>query len=460
MNEQQQFNKLQLLEIPQFLTVEECIELLNRVMDNFTAATSHYPNYYRTNDRYVEENEPLAAKLLTRLQIYLQSNNLSLDPKISGINPRLRYCKYQRDQHFSKHQDGIYFADDHTKSAYSFVLYLNPSHEYLGGTTSFYKQQDSAIPCKIIQPTQGKLIVFDHHLWHSGDSVIQGIKFVLRTDLLVDDNSEYPFHRGYIWTLLQMNGNIISAGRDGMIKMWNRQLTRISAFKAHTLSVVVLRAVGPEEYLSCSRDFTIKKWHSSGKLLASLVLDEMIISAKRFNNQYVLGGTRGTLYFTNTELILKDSIQLHRSWIWALFSVKNHLLTCGGDGMLKKVQPDKKRTSVLVHWKEALCCINQHRNSLVLGTDKGSLLLLRKNYQIKRVFKLHTRRITAILPYKDGVLSASEDGAVSYLDLKNNKSSILIRQEHFIQAISILENQLYIAGYEGVISQLDLTAYS
>jgi hypothetical protein len=58
------------------------------------------------------------------------------------------------------------------------------------------------------------------------------------------------------------------------------------------------------------------------------------------------------------------------------------------------------------------------------------------------------------------VLSASEDGAVSYLDLKNNKSSILIRQEHFIQAISILDNQLYIAGYEGVISQLDLTAYS
>ena len=54
------------------------------------------------------------------------------------------------------------------------MIYLNDN--YVGGETTFNEIS--------ILPKQGKALIFQHDLEHEGSSVIQGIKYVLRTDIM------------------------------------------------------------------------------------------------------------------------------------------------------------------------------------------------------------------------------------------------------------------------------------
>ena len=126
----------------------------------------------RNNERLIYDSNDLAEELWERVKEYVPKETDF--GTASGLNERFRFYKYYPGQAFKPHQDGSYFRNMHEWSSYTFMIYLN--EDMIGGETRF--NDDS------IQPETGKALIFRHELVHSGSKVIEGVKYVLRTDIM------------------------------------------------------------------------------------------------------------------------------------------------------------------------------------------------------------------------------------------------------------------------------------
>ncbi|WP_255990817.1 2OG-Fe(II) oxygenase [Chitinolyticbacter albus] len=126
----------------------------------------------RNNDRLIVDDTPLAASLFERVQV-------ALPPELEGwrvsrLNERFRYYRYTPEQYFKWHYDGTYRASDNEESFLTLLIYLNAN--YTGGATEF--------GWDAVQPATGMALVFPHQLRHQGATIIEGTKYVLRTDVM------------------------------------------------------------------------------------------------------------------------------------------------------------------------------------------------------------------------------------------------------------------------------------
>lgn len=133
---------------------------------------------HRNNDRVIVDDTTLADELFKDLKDYLP-------PEFKGwhllkLNNRFRFYRYTKDQKFSPHWDGRYKESLDVESRLTLLIYLSDGVE--GGETSFFTE-DSDLRFKVT-PTIGQVLVFDHHQLHSGEPVIDGYKYVLRTDVM------------------------------------------------------------------------------------------------------------------------------------------------------------------------------------------------------------------------------------------------------------------------------------
>ena len=94
-------------------------------------------------------------------------------------------------------------------------MYLNDNTKFTGGNTLFYTSKSARTPTKMIVPKKGKLVVFNHKIWHKGDTVYNGNKYILRSDFMAPETSNKTHHDGFIWNLLKLNNHsFLSCGRD------------------------------------------------------------------------------------------------------------------------------------------------------------------------------------------------------------------------------------------------------
>ncbi|WP_299764554.1 2OG-Fe(II) oxygenase [uncultured Dokdonia sp.] len=317
-----------IIEIDHFISDSECDVLLTSRVQQFQKANSHYPTYYRNNDRYVEDTPSLANQLFIKLKTFgLQSEKDLLD--MVSINERIRFCRYQEGQSFSIHQDGVYYINDMQASKYTFLLYLNDDFD--GGFTEFYTNKSDTTPSKIVAPKKGKLLVFDHAIWHKGSVVTKGNKYILRSDIIVNIPLQDTHHQGYIWNLTQLDKTrFISCGRDRYIKIWNTNLELLNTFNIHTKSVIKVIRADKDHFVSCSRDFTLKKWTIDGNVVRSIRFREMLISLhKNCDHTIIAAGTSGTIYYLSNKLTIIDRIEVHEDWIWDLIVLPDgRIISC------------------------------------------------------------------------------------------------------------------------------------
>jgi len=234
--------------IDNILTEAECNELIrlaeaSTVPPNDTAATPTWERAMinagngkqtlatdtRNCGRIMLDSFDLADKLLSRMMPFLQELGIDREEnkpfvkrgkvyKLSRLNERLRFLRYEGGEYFRPHWDAMYMTPDgKERSFYTIHLYLNGEGEQdleelrkeeervaslwrqegdsafnrdingklLGGATSFfprYEQQDVQVR---VFPKAGSVLVFQHRdLLHSGDSVFQGVKYTMRTDIM------------------------------------------------------------------------------------------------------------------------------------------------------------------------------------------------------------------------------------------------------------------------------------
>jgi predicted 2-oxoglutarate/Fe(II)-dependent dioxygenase YbiX len=139
----------------------------------------------RNNDRVMIDDPTLAAELFTRAEPFLPPKFLIW--KAVGLNERFRYYRYTKGQKFDWHFDGAFTRPDGLESSkLTFMVYLNDG--FVGGETVFNLKRVGSIfdtdPVLRVFPTAGTALLFRHDLLHTGAVVLDGVKYVIRTDVM------------------------------------------------------------------------------------------------------------------------------------------------------------------------------------------------------------------------------------------------------------------------------------
>lgn len=337
---------------PYALSPALCAQLLRHASEHgFAPASLDYPASYRNNERLVLDEPEIAQQLENVLApllppVLLDSGGVAWHAQ--GLNPRLRWCRYHAGQQFYPHQDGVYQADDYTRSWLSVVIYLDAPPSFTGGDTVFY--QSGPHPSAVIQriaPSVGSVLVLDHQLWHAGELVHSGQKHVLRSDWLyqrkplVASNTETSAsaHTGYVYRLLCLpGGKIASAGRDGAVNLWRQEaavqeLTLLCAVPAARQSIAAL-AIAGDYLIAASRDRSICllhyknlmasaaepyfNCHSHPHAHAAAVLGLATISDAEFLSADATGEIAHWRIGPSVKLQRMQRWQAHANWIWQL----------------------------------------------------------------------------------------------------------------------------------------------
>ena len=119
---------------------------------------------------------------------------------MQGLNPRMRVLKYDASDNdrFEAHFDATTFVagklgSQKRKSLITVLVYLNDGagDDFQGGETLFLQNstsnKDKRVSVKVI-PKTGRVCIFEHDLFHSGAPLEFGTKFIMRTDILFEDN--------------------------------------------------------------------------------------------------------------------------------------------------------------------------------------------------------------------------------------------------------------------------------
>ena len=157
----------------------------------------------RNNERVILDDLERAANLWQRVSAYIPEKIGRW--RAIGLNERFRFYRYDPGQKFALHHDGSYRRANGEESLLTFMIYLNQG--FAGGETRFYvgtrhplylkKTDNLNVPCPYdddnseisVVPVTGMALCFIHDLPHEGASVLQGRKYVLRSDVMYSDRT-------------------------------------------------------------------------------------------------------------------------------------------------------------------------------------------------------------------------------------------------------------------------------
>lgn len=462
--------------IPSLFNQAECESLLStNIKNSFQKAIANYPTYYRNNDRLVLDNEALANELFQKVKPYLpetielnsliQSENGTW--QLKELNSRLRFCKYSANQYFHRHLDGVHYRSDTVQSKLTFMIYLNSATEFTGGRTLFFKTKDTDEIWASYIPKQGDLIVFDHNVWHEGEVLSTGEKFVLRSDILYSritgPAKKEPFtgHLGYIWSLLQFNDTtLLSGGRDTTIKVWNITGEEKYSLKEHQNSILCIEKMNDDTFISGSRDQHIIVWKNYKVANKINIHNALVLSLCRINNTiFASGSGDNTIHLANLDGKVLKTLVEHANWVWQVIKLDgNTIASCSEDNSIK-IWDIITGTSLATFTENnpiISMAFNNHTRQLISGNLTGeiSVRTLNEHYEQQNLytFSAHTGIIRTIkFINKDTIATGGEDNKVKLWRL-NGQILAELKHQNFVQSIELLNNHtLLSASYDGTI---------
>ncbi|EFC49721.1 P4Hc domain-containing protein [Naegleria gruberi] len=191
-----------LMVIPNFFSDDECRDLIKKC-SNFQSLEDEYPKEHRNAMRELVTDNKLADLIFNRLKNKIDLDQIGksiapygLDSRgrwvACGVNECMRFSKYEKGEYFKIHTDGQFRRSENERSIYTLLIYLN--QDFNGGETKFFSDpnDDTFNLHHTLKPSVGKLALFNQDFYHEGCSVISGIKYILRTEIMylrVDNNS-------------------------------------------------------------------------------------------------------------------------------------------------------------------------------------------------------------------------------------------------------------------------------
>ncbi len=474
--------------IPRLFSREECEQMLAEKdrKQQFLTANINYPTYYRNNERQVCDDESLAQKLFDKVKTYLPpiiETQTGIDAEqgtwqLKELNHRIRFCRYIAGQYFHRHLDGVHYRSAQVQSKLTFMVYLNGAEDFEGGRTLFYQNKTDTAIAAAYTPRQGDLIVFDHHIWHEGEELKSGEKFVLRSDILYEqigrknNPGQEPFggHLGYIWQLLRLDDkSLISAGRDKSIKIWNLPDGSLrQSLSGHQNSILCLAVGNKSCFVSGSRDQQLFFWKSNKDGLfektKSLNLHQspVLTICQLQEGLLASGGGDGCINVFDIEGRLLQSFTAHQNWLWSLCSLSPQILaSCSEDRTIRiwNLATEKKLQEFCENSPIIALAFDAPKRILLSGNLEGEIILryLDNDFSIlnTQIIKAHKGLIRCLKILDNSFFaSGAEDNQVKIWSFDNLQELGSFEHLNFVQSIEILDKEnLFTASYDGSIGR-------
>jgi WD40 repeat protein len=458
--------------IPSLFSQTECETLLNpEIKNSFQKANSNYPTYYRNNDRFVIDDEALANKLFQKVKPYLPATieiNKAI-PAENGIwqlkelNTRLRFCKYSANQYFHRHLDGVHYRSETVQSKLTFMIYLNNATEFKGGRTLFFKTKDSSEIWASYIPKQGDLIVFDHNVWHEGEVLSEGEKFVLRSDILYSritgslQREPFSGHLGYIWSLLKLNDNtILSGGRDTSIKAWTISGEEKLSLKGHQSSILSLEKMNDDTFISGSRDQHIIVWKNYKAVNTIRIHTAIVLSLCRITgNTFASGSGDNTIHIADLNGTVLQTFTGHTNWVWQVIKLDEQTIASASEDHSIKIwniESGQLLTSFTENAPIISLAFHAPTKQLISGNLHGEISIRSLSDSSLTTFKAHNGIIRTIKLINDDIIATGgEDNKVKLWDF-NGRLLTDLEHQNFVQDIEqVAANKIISASYDGTI---------
>lgn len=135
---------------------------------------------YRRSGRVMMDDLALAQEIFDRIkdETLPQVGKGASVRILSSLNPRLRFLRYEQGDYFAPHFDDCR-KHGRERSFLTMMLYLNEDFE--GGSTAFLGHEGARTA---FVPKTGSVLLFEHKLEHEGCTVMSGVKYCIRSDVM------------------------------------------------------------------------------------------------------------------------------------------------------------------------------------------------------------------------------------------------------------------------------------
>lgn len=133
-------------------------------------------------DRGLFISDEWANRISNRIRHALPLQSL---PENICINNHFRFSKYHDGGYFAMHQDGMNQNSQGYRTLFTVNIFLN-DNEYEGGETDFFYDDKKTLTLRAI-PKAGRGVVFHREIYHAGNLVKNGTKYLIRTDVMIRD---------------------------------------------------------------------------------------------------------------------------------------------------------------------------------------------------------------------------------------------------------------------------------
>jgi WD40 repeat protein len=395
--------------------------------------------------------------------------------RMSGVNERLRCCRYRPAQAFHIHQDGVHHRGPTQRSRLTFMIYLTDGDAFEGGDTVFFAdgpratREGEAHPPVVarVRPRAGSLILFDHRIWHAGEAVTRGVKHIVRSDVMfeaVDEaagaSGRADEHQGYVWALCALpGGRIASGGRDTAIRLWNAHGNAAGVLRGHSQSVLGLGVLDAQRLVSVSRDRTLRVWTLDAMACEQVFRPHAaaILSVATWQGLVVTGGADGAVRVTRPSDAETTTLADCGSWVWSLdVSADGRLAAACEDGGVRLFDVRSMAACDVMPGGGPLRAVAVSRDGsrFACGNAAGSITTwarLDQGWRQEAIWQGHTAAVRKLRFGADGDLySGGEDGLAHRWSV-SGRSAWDAHHENFVTDVLPVAGQVVTCAYDGRI---------
>jgi hypothetical protein len=447
----------------------------------FARTAGDYPPSYRDNDRLVIDDRAAADALFARVRPHLPPRIHDAAGRawvLGGLNERFRVCRYTNGQCFRIHRDGAHAPSARVRSFLTLQIYLNDAAEITGGATRFFASRAGG-EVGAIRPKRGAAAVFAHDLWHDGEAVTAGTKYVLRTDVMYVDaagrDGEAPEattlrdHAGYVFAIAPLDGGgFASASRDRTVRVWERDDATFRCARVlsgHAASVTGLVEPSPGTLWSGSRDRTIRAWDTATGASRAIGAHDGSILALAALGPDAIGsaGADAVVRLWTRGGAANGALVGHAGWVWAIAPIAEGYAVSGSeDGTLRLWHlPTRAALDAAAPGRGPVHAVAFVRDGLVAaGFADGFVVLYRFDPASRRlapvgVIEAHRGEVYALAAI-DGahahLVSGGEDDRARVHRLADGARVADIAHDGFVRAVAPLgDGRIASGGYDEAV---------
>ncbi|MEL7037288.1 MAG: AAA-like domain-containing protein [Cyanobacteria bacterium J06592_8] len=266
----------------------------------------------------------------------------------------------------------------------------------------------------------------------------------------------FKAHRDSIWSVnYSTDGQtIISASRDKTAKLWSREGKLLAVLRGHQAWVVhAIFCRNVEEIATVSWDGTVKLWTVDGRLIKTLtghkggVFD---ISFSPDNQLFATAGRDGTVQLWTADGYFVRSLEGHKDWVFSVrFSPDGQILATGSrDGEVKLWSREGELLKTIPAHKAAVFRVEflPDGQSLATASWDTTVKLWNLNGEQLPLQFPHNDAVWGLGLSEDGTLAtAGEDRTVKLWNLNNKHIKIFRRDDTAVRSVELSPNDKILA---------------